>query len=461
MGRGLRVVATALVSLALASGAALAQSRAKLRDLTPGAEKRVALVVGNSRYRYIPALDNPVNDAKLMAETLRALGFTLIGGGAQLDLDKAGFDRAVQSFGELLAQGADVALFYYAGHGLQVRGNNYLVPVSANPQREAEIDFQMMDANLVLRQMEGAGTKLNLMILDARRNNPFGGRGLRTSGGGLAQMQAPEGTLISYATQPGNVAMDGTDGDSPFTKALAQTLRRPGLDVFQAFNEVGLNVKRVTGGSQQPWVSNSPIDGAFYFAGAPSGGPIASAPPAQLAPTPAPGVDPVVVELAFWDSIKGSTNRADFEEYLRQYPQGRFAGLAQNRIRSAPVVEKSDVLDITGTWHWAVSSFLIFGFDVIVTVRADGTCTGSGGGTCKWTLKQGAENRVALYWDNGFVDSMTLSKDALSMSGTNNWGTSITGKKIIEAENSTLDDGNGRSKSHRDVQDEPQRQKNR
>lgn len=105
----------------------------------------------------------------------------------------------------------------------------------------------MLDATLVLRQMESAGTRLNLVILDACRNNPFGGRGLRASGGGLAQMQAPEGTLISYATQPGNVAQDGADGDSPYTKALAVTMRTPGLDIFQTFNEVGLQAKRATG----------------------------------------------------------------------------------------------------------------------------------------------------------------------------------------------------------------------
>ena len=159
---------------------------------------------------------------------MRGLGFTLVGGGAQLDLDKAALDQAVQNFGRQV-QGADVALFYYAGHGVQVRGSNYLVPVNANPTREADVDFQMVDVNLVLRQMEGAGTRLNLVILDACRNNPFGGRGLRATEGGLAQMQAPEGTLISYATQPGNVAQDGADGNSPYTKALAATIeaRRP------------------------------------------------------------------------------------------------------------------------------------------------------------------------------------------------------------------------------------------
>lgn len=311
-----------VLALSLASVHVLAQP-SRTKTLDAGGGKRIALVVGMSRYQHVSPLANPANDARLMAQTLRALGFRLVGGGAQLDLDKAGFDRVVQNFGDEL-QGADVGLFYYAGHGLQVRGANWLVPVTANPTKEADLDFQMLDASVILRQMESAGTRLNLMILDACRNNPFGGRGLRAVGGGLAQMEAPEGTLISYATQPGNVALDGV-GDSPFTKALASTMRKPGLDVFRMFNEVGLEVKRATAGQQQPWVSSSPIDGDFYFVEPSQGGTAATNP----APTP---VDAAAMELAFWESIESSTDAADFQEYLRQYPKGRFAGLARHRI---------------------------------------------------------------------------------------------------------------------------------
>jgi tetratricopeptide (TPR) repeat protein len=228
--------------------------------------KRLALVIGNSDYRSIGKLDNPANDAKLMADVLKQVGFELVGGGPRLDLDKAGLDQAVLDFGNRL-QGAEVGLFYYAGHGVQVRGHNYLVPVNANPVKETDADFQMLDADLVLRQMEGAGTRLNLVMLDACRNNPLATRGFRAASGGLAQMEAPEGTLISFATAPGKLALDGSEGNSPYTKALAETIRKPGLDVFQTFNQVGLAVKKSTGGSQQPWVSNSPIDGEFYFAG--------------------------------------------------------------------------------------------------------------------------------------------------------------------------------------------------
>jgi carboxyl-terminal processing protease len=277
------------------------------------ADKRVALVVGNAAYQNISRLDNPRNDALLMATTLQGLGFALIGDTAQLDLDKAGLDAVVQKFGAAL-QGADVALFYYAGHGVQVRGSNYLVPVGANPAREADVDFQMVDVNLVLRQMDGAGTRLNLVVLDACRNNPFGGRGLRSADGGLAQMRAPEGTLISFATQPGNVALDG-EGNSPYTKALAATIRRPGLDIFQTFNEVGLAVKRSTGGSQQPWVSSSPIDGNFYFV----------APPAD---PPAAGTDDAAQA---WAATRDTTSLAVLDTFIQQYGTSIYAPFARAR----------------------------------------------------------------------------------------------------------------------------------
>jgi formylglycine-generating enzyme required for sulfatase activity len=277
---------------------------AGLTSAPAAADKRVALVVGNSAYRNVTPLDNPGNDAKLIADTLRGLGFTLVGGGAQLDLDKPAFDRAVLSFGEQLS-GADVGLFYYAGHGLQVRDANYLVPIDANPTKEADVDFQMLDTNLVLRQMEAARTQLNIVILDACRNNPFSGRSLAVAGGrmrdassGLAEMQVPSGTLISFATQPKSVAQDGSDGHSPYSRALADTIRRPGLGIFDVFNQVGLEVKRSTGGVQQPWVSNSPIEGVFYFA--PPGGA-----PAVALSSPGPA-SPAMLEQ---DAARGQSGR--------------------------------------------------------------------------------------------------------------------------------------------------------
>lgn len=252
------------------------------------AERRVALIVGNGR--YLPPLGqlaNPEHDAQLMADTLRGLQFTLVGGKAQLHLSKMDFERAVQVFGSAL-QEAEIGLFYYAGHGLEVRGVNYLVPVDANPTKESDVDLTMLNTLHVLRQMENSPrTRLKLLVLDACRNNPLAGRGFRSLSGGLAPMDAPAGTLISYATKPGGVAIDGADGNSPYTRALATLLQKPGLDVLHLFNAVAVAVKQQTKGAQEPWQASSPLEGPpFYFAG---GGtvPTPSLPPV---PPPAPPV---------------------------------------------------------------------------------------------------------------------------------------------------------------------------
>ena len=293
-------------------------ARTAVPNETAIGQRRVALVIGNSDYRYVPQLVNPRNDAQLVARTLQSIGFVLVGGKAQDNLDKAHFDKAIEELGDQIS-GADVALFYYAGHGVQVHGSNYLVPVDANPTREADVNFQFVNSETVLDEMQDAKTRLNVIILDACRNNPFGGRGLRGISVGLAQMHAPPGTLISYATQPGNVASDGTKGDSPYTLALVDQIRQPGYDIFHVFNQVGLEVEKQTDGEQEPWVSNSPINGDFYFAGPP-------VTPSGLAS----GVpDPDVV---FWESIESSRNAQDYRSYLEEFPNGHFAPLARERL---------------------------------------------------------------------------------------------------------------------------------
>jgi hypothetical protein len=181
--------------------------------------------------------------------------------------------------------------------------------------------------------MEGAGTKLNIVILDVCRNNPFGGRGLRGSEGGLAQMRAPEGTLISYATQPGSVARDGADGNSPYTRALVETIRKPGQDIFQTFNAVGLAVKQATAGSQQPWVSSSPIAGNFYFAGQSAGGQtVAALPPAAAAPPPAAASRASDEAARAWSVTQNTTSIAVIEDFIRQFGSTVYGSLARARL---------------------------------------------------------------------------------------------------------------------------------
>lgn len=234
-----------------------------------GKEYRVALVIGNAHYDHIPTLNNPSNDARFISEQILASGFELVGGEPLLDLNKTKIERAIADFGKRLSQhvGA-VGFFYYAGHGIQVNGANYLVPTDANPSRVADLSRQAIGIDSLLQEMEDSRTGLNIIVLDACRNNPFGGRGIRESGSGLAQMRAPKGSMIIYATQPGNIAQDGPFGqNSPFAKALGSALAEPGLDLFGTFNEVGLLVARVTAGEQQPWISSSPIEGRFCFKG--------------------------------------------------------------------------------------------------------------------------------------------------------------------------------------------------
>jgi uncharacterized caspase-like protein len=298
-----------------------------------GANNRVALVVGNGNYEHAPQLDNPMRDARLISSTLKELGFALIGGGAQENLDRSSLEQAVRSFGRAIGPGT-IALFYYSGHGLQSRGSNYLVPVSANLSSSSDIDFELVDLDIVVRQMDAAHASLNIIVLDACRNNPFGGRGLRDDTAGLAEMRAPPATIISYATQPGGVAQDGAPGGySPYSSALAEAIRAPGIDVLKVFNNVGVTVSRQTNGRQTPWVAASPIEGEFVLAAAPA------APSSAAAAVPAgPDISSIKELLAadrdalFWRSVQATDKPEELESYLRQFPQGAFADLARTRL---------------------------------------------------------------------------------------------------------------------------------
>lgn len=300
------VMAILLAALCIVLQASFAPVRAE--------EPRIALVMGNSHYQHVPQLDNPANDARLMAATLGRLGFELIGGKAQLDLTREQALAAIRAFGEKLRPNT-VALFYYSGHGVQIDGVNYLVPVDTNVERQADADFELLPADLVLKQMDSRGSGLNLVILDACRNSPFGGRGLRSVSTGLAEMSVPRGTLISYATQPGGVARDGPPGkDSPFTRALADTLVVPGLDILHAFNQVGVLVGKATSQEQVPWVAASPIDGDYYLAGSAQPAQpqsVENAPRQDALNLPPPPADPTIGELVTRGKVAFESKRYD------------------------------------------------------------------------------------------------------------------------------------------------------
>lgn len=230
------------------------------------AERRVALVIGNAAYKNASTLKNSGNDAQLMASSLERLGFELIGGKALVNAERPAMEQAIRSFGKSLRDGA-VGLFFYSGHGLQIGGTNYMYPVSAKITNDADVKYELVDMGFVLDEMANAGNRLNIVILDACRTNPQSLGKVRAVGNGLAVMTAPSGTVIAFATQPGNVASDGVGRNSPYTDALAKVIQTPGLDLFATFNEVGLKVKQATNGKQQPWLTSSPIEGQLFFAG--------------------------------------------------------------------------------------------------------------------------------------------------------------------------------------------------
>lgn len=219
-------------------------------------ERRVALVIGNAKYLSAP-LTNPPNDARDMAAALRGGGFEVI---ELIDGTQKQMNRAIAQFGDKLSSDT-VALFYYAGHGIQVKGKNYLVPIDAQISNESSVRVESVDVDGVLDQL--GTSELNVVILDACRNNPFERR-MRSVGGGLAQMDAPKGSLIAYATAPGKTAADGDGRNGLFTQELLKQIQVPGLTIEQVFKNVRREVARATRDNQIPWESSS-MTGDFYF----------------------------------------------------------------------------------------------------------------------------------------------------------------------------------------------------
>jgi len=228
-------------------------------SLPAATEQRIALVIGNGAYSSGP-LKNPVNDATAMANQLQKLGFTVI---LKKNANLRGMEDALTDFGDRLKRGG-VGLFFYAGHGLQVGGSNYLVPIGAKIGREADIKYETLDAGKILDEMATANNGLNIVIFDACRDNPYS-RSFRNASRGLAIVSnAPAGTFISYSTSPGNVASDGDGRNSPYTEALLWYMKEPGLTIEQVFKGARAKLGKDTGGKQIPWELSS-LQGEFYF----------------------------------------------------------------------------------------------------------------------------------------------------------------------------------------------------
>ena len=338
------------------------------------AEQRIALVIGNGGYDRVSSLENPVADARAVAKALEPLGFdvTLV-----VDAGFVELSRAIAAFGQSLrAAGGDATgLFYYAGHGVQNFGTNYLLPVDVAISDPADLDFSAINAQAVLRQMASARNKTNIFLLDACRNNPFDS--IPAFGeNGLAEMKAPTGTFLAYATAPGEVAFDGTGGNSPFTAALTSHIGTAGSPIEEVFRNVRIDVLDATGGLQTPWDTSS-LTSAFFFREAPvrSAEDIAAeqlwngvrttndpvqvllflrsypdsafaeearalldrlierelTPAAQAAPAPA---EPSAREQELIGLAQASGDAADYQAYLDEFPNGVFAELARTETAS-------------------------------------------------------------------------------------------------------------------------------
>lgn len=247
------IIATVFILLSLSMSASAQETRGmKLHS------ERLALVIGNGTYRTSP-LKNAVNDAEDMGDSLRKLGFKVI---LKINADQRNMEDAIRFFGKQLKDGS-VGLFYFAGHGMQVEGRNYLMPVDVRIDSESDVKYEAVDAGRVLGKMEDAGNRLNIVILDACRNNPFT-RAFRSDQKGLARMDAPAGSLIAYATAPGEVAADGTERNGIFTKHLVKHMTTQNLPIEQVLKRVRIDVASETNGRQIPWESSS-LMGDFYF----------------------------------------------------------------------------------------------------------------------------------------------------------------------------------------------------
>lgn len=306
----------------LASSLLLPMPWARVWAQSEGAMKllrapKLALVIGNSAYRSVPSLRNPGNDSTAMAEVLRSTGFevTLV-----QDAGRARMLEAIAAYAKSLDAKKSVGLFYFAGHGFQLDWRNYLVPVDAAVEKVQDVAAQCVDIESLMEGIRRAANPMNVIVLDACRDNPFEGQ-VRSEQKGLSQMDAPTRTLLAYATSPGNGADDGPGGNGLYTESLLREMKVRETKIEDVFKRVRLGVRKASRGRQIPWESTS-LEEDFYFV-----------PPDQMRKlSEAEEEREFQVELAVFEKAKVAREPAPLEQYLRAYPSGRFAELAQLRL---------------------------------------------------------------------------------------------------------------------------------
>lgn len=289
------------------------------------ASQRIALVIGNANYLEKP-LKNPVNDAKDITISLEKKGFKV---NLIKNASKRVMQQAIRKFERDLTGDGKIGLFYYAGHGVEVDGTNYLVPVDADIQTEADVEFEAVNAGRVLSGMEHAGNSLNIVVLDACRDNPYK-RSFRSASRGLQRMDVPKGSVIFYAATPGNVAQDGSGKNSPFTTHFLESMNRPNIKIEEVFKLTARAVDKETAGKQVPWLEGVVL-GDFYFTKNNTTKPNKSAKTTQ--PSSYNYATPNS-EIIFWQSIQNNKDCNEYLAYLSSYPDGEFVALAHARQKS-------------------------------------------------------------------------------------------------------------------------------
>jgi TPR repeat protein len=309
---------------AKAMGALLAILLVLYTGTADAAERRLALVIGNSAYAF-GALDNPRNDATLMAKTLEAVGFEVT---RLIDADQKSMKKAMLDFGRSLRDSDSVGLFYYAGHGVQIDGENYLIPIGANIRDENDVAVESIAVSEYLKTMQRSASRINIAIFDACRNNPFASA-TRSGTRGLARVDAPAGTIIAYATAPGDVALDGSGGNSPYAKALAKAMAADGLTVEEVFKRARREVLQATKNKQTPWESSS-LTGDFYFK--PGTAPVGNESGTGDAGASSGPEDERLVEVKAYEQVRDSDDPATLKEFLGRFPEGMFADLVRLKL---------------------------------------------------------------------------------------------------------------------------------
>jgi uncharacterized caspase-like protein len=399
------------------------------------AENRLALVIGNSAYKRAP-LRNATSDARLMADKLRALKFEV---SSYYDVGQKDMKRAATTFSSRLKEsGADtVAFIYYSGHGVQMKGENYLIPIDENITVEGDVDIEAVSTSSLMSILEHAGNRLNIVVLDACRTNPFGYA--RSGERGLARIDAPSGSLVAFATAPGKSAKDGEGGNSPYTSALAQTLGEPGLPIELAFKKARNIVVATTKGEQTPWESTSLQGEDFYPAGRATGAIAGPATKPEPVPAPAPAAQPTSAAVdqtirlepapaarptsaavdqtirsepapadarritagEQWAALQRSTNERELQKFLHDYGDTEYGAHARTRLAalSAKMMER-----ISGKWVLRKEGQHGGGVIGAFTIRASGEKIAAHGDG--WS-GQGAFNGRKGFYDWRFTDGKT------------------------------------------------------